>query len=137
MNETKIVWHPYPKEKPTEEKAYLISFYDCTRKRHGVDFDFYNPGHDVWDVYGDGVYTKVYAWAEEPKPYSGSKEVEQAEEKDCLQTFFNALKLEMANAIWNYESKDDAKKREKFLKKIRKEIELLIEPYGVGNGRPD
>lgn len=43
----------------------------------------------------------------------------------------------MANAIWNYESKDDAKKREKFLKKIRKEIEFLIEPYGVGNGRPD
>ena len=27
--------------------------------------------------------------------------------------------------------------REKFLKKIRKEIELLMEPYGVGNGRPD
>lgn len=68
---------------------------------------------------------------------SKEQEVEQAQEKDCLQTFFNALKLKMANAIWNYESKDDAKKREKFLKKIRKEIELLMEPYGVGSGRPD
>lgn len=117
MNETKIVWHPYPKEKPTEEEQYLISFYVCEEKRSGVDIDFYNPEHDVWDVYDDGAYTRVTAWAERPEPYSGSKEVEQAEEKDCLQTFFNALKLEMANAIWNYESKDDAKKKEKFLKK--------------------
>lgn len=134
---THIDWYPYPEEKPKEEKQYLISFYDCTRKRYGVDIDFYNPEHDVWDVYDDGVYTRVTAWAERPEPHSGSKEREQAEEKDCLLTFFNALKLEMANAIWNYESKDDAKKREKFLKKIRKEIELLMEPYGVGNGRPD
>ena len=134
---THVEWKPYPKEKPKEEKQYLISFYVYKEKRSGVDIDFYNPEHDVWDVYDDGAYTRVTAWAERPEPYSGSKEVEQAEEKDCLQTFFNALKLEMANAIWNYESKDDAKKREKFLKKIRKEIELLMEPYGVGNGRPD
>ena len=66
---TQVDWKPYPKEKPTEEKEYLISFYDCTRKRHGVDLDFYNPEHDVWDIYDDGVYTKVYAWAEKPIPY--------------------------------------------------------------------
>ena len=53
---------------------------------------------------------------------SKEQEVEQAQEKDCLQTFFNALKLEMANAIWNYESKDDAKKEKNFLKKFGKKL---------------
>lgn len=66
---THVDWHPYPKEKPTEEKSYLISFYVYTEKRYGIDTEFYDPEHDVWDVYGDGVYTKVYAWAEKPKPY--------------------------------------------------------------------
>ena len=66
---THVDWKPYPKEKPVEEKEYLISFYDWTRKRYGVDMDFYNPEHDVWDVYDDGAYTGVYAWAEKPEPY--------------------------------------------------------------------
>lgn len=66
---TKIDWHPYPKEKPTEEKQYLISFYVCEEKWSGVDIDFYNPEHDVWDVYDDGAYTRVTAWAERPEPY--------------------------------------------------------------------
>lgn len=69
LSETKIVWHPYPEEKPKEEKQYLISFYNCTRKRCGVDIDFYNPEQDVWDVYDDGAYTRVTAWAEQPEPY--------------------------------------------------------------------
>lgn len=69
MSETKIVWHPYPKEKPTEEKDYLISFHDWAEKRNGVAFDFYNLKHDAWDVYDDGLYTNVYAWAEKPEPF--------------------------------------------------------------------
>lgn len=74
MSETKIVWHPYPEEKPTEEKQYLISFYVYKEKRSGVDIDFYNPGHDVWDIYDDGVYTNVYAWAEEPEPFKEAED---------------------------------------------------------------
>lgn len=70
MSETKTIWHPFPKEKPTEEKQYLISFYVCEEKRSGVDIDFYNPEHDVWDVYDDGAYTRVTAWAELPEPYN-------------------------------------------------------------------
>lgn len=66
---THIDWYPYPEEKPKEEKQYLISFYVYKEKRHGVDIDFYNPEHDVWDVYDDGVYTRVTAWAERPEPY--------------------------------------------------------------------
>ena len=62
------------KEKPTEEKSYLISFYVYTEKRYGVDTDFYNPEHDVWDIYDDGVYTNVYAWAESPEPFEEAKE---------------------------------------------------------------
>lgn len=65
-----VDWHPFPKEKPTEEKQYLISFYVCEEKRSGVDIDFYNPEHDVWDVYDDGAYTRVTAWAELPEPYN-------------------------------------------------------------------
>lgn len=66
---THVDWHPYPQEKPTEEKQYLISFYVCEEKWYGVDIDFYNPEHDVWDVYDDGAYTRVTAWAERPEPY--------------------------------------------------------------------
>lgn len=69
MNETKVVWHPYPEEKPTQEKQYLISFYVYKKKRSGVDIDFYYPEHDAWDVYDDGVYTIVTAWAEMPEPF--------------------------------------------------------------------
>lgn len=67
---THIDWCPYPEEKPKEEKQYLLSFYDCTRELYGVDIDFYDPEHDVWDIYDDGVYTIVTAWAEMPEPYS-------------------------------------------------------------------
>lgn len=71
---TKVNWHPYPKEKPTEEKSYLISFYVYTEKRYGIDTEFYDPEHDVWDVYGDGVYTRVTAWAEEPEPFKEAED---------------------------------------------------------------
>ena len=69
MSETKIVWHPYPKEKPTEEKQYLISFYVYKEKRSGVDIEFYDLDHDHWEIYDDGVYTIVNAWAESPDPF--------------------------------------------------------------------
>ena len=66
---THVDWKPYPENKPKEEKQYLISFYVFTENRNGVDIDFYDPKHDVWDVYGGGVYTRVTAWAEKPEPY--------------------------------------------------------------------
>lgn len=69
MNETKTTWHKYPDEKPTEEKEYLISYYDYTEKRSEVTLDSYIPEYDCWDTYYDGVYTKVYAWAEKPIPF--------------------------------------------------------------------
>lgn len=47
---TKIDWHPYPKENPTEEKQYLISFYVCEEKRSGVDIDFYGYSDFVVDL---------------------------------------------------------------------------------------
>ena len=67
---TLVDWKPYPEKKPKKEGSYLISFYVCTEKRNGVDIDFYDPEHDVWDVYDDGVYTRVTAWGEEPEPYN-------------------------------------------------------------------
>ena len=66
---TQVEWHPYPKEKPSEEKQYLISFYVYKEKRSGVDIEFYDPDHDDWGIYDDGVYTRVTAWAERPEPY--------------------------------------------------------------------
>lgn len=70
---TQVDWHPYPKEKPTEEKQYLISFYVYKEKRSGVDIEFYDPDHDDWGICDDGVYTRVTAWAEPPEPYTPAK----------------------------------------------------------------
>lgn len=70
---THVDWYPYPKEKPTEEKEYLVSFYNLAEKRSGVDLDFYVPESDCWDILDDGVYTRVYAWAEKPEPFEEKK----------------------------------------------------------------
>lgn len=63
LKDSIVEWHPYPKEKPTEERYYLV-----TALRGGE--------HQVctawWidETYRFGVFTdRVEAWAELPKPY--------------------------------------------------------------------
>ena len=60
--ETKVKWHPYPKERPPKDDDYLITTkYKRTRKVMS------------WDSVKGYFYTEndVIAWAELPEPYKG------------------------------------------------------------------
>ena len=54
-----ITWHPYPQEKPNEDRLYLV-----TVKTAYVDAIQWLEGR--WYGYSD---RDVIAWAEMPKPY--------------------------------------------------------------------
>ena len=58
--ETKVKWHPYPKEKPKEDGSYLIT----TIYSHipEVITESYENGEFNLDAF-------VVAWAEKPSPY--------------------------------------------------------------------
>ena len=63
---TKIDWHPYPEEKPTEKDAYkdfLLTIDDGLGSFVTKDQWL---SVDCWDTYLDD---KVIAWAELPEPY--------------------------------------------------------------------
>ena len=79
-----IVWHPYPAEKPTECKEYLITKrYDGSDDTHVVYEVEYSPKYDRWNfsdclnpkkhVLQDSFTPNVTAWAEMPQvtPYEG------------------------------------------------------------------
>ena len=59
-----IVWHPYPKEKPTEESEMYMVTTDC------------GEVENRWWYYTFWVRatSKVVAWAELPKPYEEGAE---------------------------------------------------------------
>lgn len=62
MSETKIVWHPYPKEKPKRVGDYLVTINRAP------------DGKEIAVRYFDGAYfrfssKKIEAWAELPEPY--------------------------------------------------------------------
>ena len=73
MSENGVVWHPYPKEKPTvptTKTCSLGEYYTAyeflvTQKLKG------NVSHVITSVYFNGEFkaNDVIAWAELPKPY--------------------------------------------------------------------
>ena len=81
MSETKIVWHPYPKEKPFSEYENIdkntnkeIS-YLCTVKKCGKLFIAELTWHTLFKKFQrlywiDNIDKFVTAWAEMPEPYN-------------------------------------------------------------------
>lgn len=64
MSESKIEWHPYPKEKPKKSEDCLVSVKEgdeiFTFASHWIDaVGIFRP---IWDGH-------IYAWAEMPEPY--------------------------------------------------------------------
>lgn len=59
MSETKIVWHPYPEEKPPKDGLYLITL------KFGNTKDV-SMGYLTKDIYSN----TLTAWAEIPEPYN-------------------------------------------------------------------
>lgn len=64
-----IKWHPYPKEKPTEEGTYLV-----TMKYEDKEEAYVTTSVFIWayDCFCGGRF--VTAWAELPKPYEEGAE---------------------------------------------------------------
>ena len=64
MRESKIVWHPYPEEKPKKVDQYLVSVNmgneSFTSTSYWISRE--NVFEDIWDEC-------IYAWAEMPEPY--------------------------------------------------------------------
>lgn len=58
MLTSKIVWHPYPDEKPITNGSYLITY-----ENRAVTGEYFN-GSFIYDNW-------VTAWAEMPEPYGG------------------------------------------------------------------
>ena len=63
-----IEWHPYPKEKPTEDGRYLVTIRMFCRDGFDEEYERRFVQEDVFDL---GYFWKagVIAWAELPKPY--------------------------------------------------------------------
>lgn len=79
MSETKVQWHPYPKEKPEFHEPVLVTL----RYRGGdkvVSTDMLHrraPSSKRKERWGyDGSGKKVIAWAEFPNPYQEGAENE-------------------------------------------------------------
>ena len=60
---TKVIWHPYPKEKPKRNDKYLVSI--KRTKRSSTDAFYWDKLLD----FGERLNEIVYAWAEMPEPY--------------------------------------------------------------------
>ena len=58
-------WHPYPQEKPTEIKNYIL-----TTPSHGLRFGSWTKEKDRFMDAGKTI--NVIAWAELPQPYEGA-----------------------------------------------------------------
>lgn len=63
MSENKVIWHPYPQEKPKRAREfYLVTSPDVIS--HGIDIDYFTECNRFVDK-------RVIAWAELPDPYKG------------------------------------------------------------------
>ena len=58
--ETKVKWHPYPKERPPKDDDYLITI----KGKHIKKVMKWNSVNGYFNI-----YVNVIAWAELPKPY--------------------------------------------------------------------
>lgn len=63
MSENKVVWHPYPKEKPFWDDEYLLTIYN------GLYRDIAISNYDSDDGFDDFIDDEVLAWAELPETY--------------------------------------------------------------------
>ncbi len=59
------IWHPYPQDKPTEEKSYLVT------REGAITGNLYEKCKYFWEGF---VIGGVIAWAELPKPYEEGAE---------------------------------------------------------------
>ncbi len=66
MNETKIVWHPYPETKPTKKDRYLINLDDGNGHQYITIATFYKD--TFWE--SGAIDHIVSAWAKLPEPYN-------------------------------------------------------------------
>lgn len=66
MSENKVVWHPYPQEKPKENKTYLVTLRRLTMGGYQFKIGIYRAFNE--DFFNEDL-CKVIAWAEMPEPY--------------------------------------------------------------------
>lgn len=74
MSENKVIWHPYPQEKPKKNDSYLITL----KGRNSIPFvcqDIYNDDIKAFRFEGYSTFEKVTAWAELPEPYKENKNI--------------------------------------------------------------
>ena len=68
MSENKVIWHPYPNEKPKNNSdiPYLVTwlFDGVLGKEPVVDMFYYEDDSFKWNQNNE-----VIAWAEIPEPY--------------------------------------------------------------------
>ena len=71
MSENKVVWHPYPQEKPKNNsvKPYLVTIM-CFSETI-VDMEYYEDDSFKWCKSKEDE--RVIAWAELPDPYKELK----------------------------------------------------------------
>lgn len=70
MSENKVIWHPYPQEKPKKEKPYLVTTKKCNSSKTIVGIDtFFIDWKDFVLEYPKPTFYMVVAWAELPDPY--------------------------------------------------------------------
>ena len=65
MSESKIEWHPYPKEKPKTDDQYIVSI-----KLWNNSFTATANWRNVKDKFVDVFDRNITAWAEMPEPYN-------------------------------------------------------------------
>lgn len=61
---SKVIWHPYPEEKPIEKGDYLVTIRSMGDKLRITSIDYYDKSFDYDDL--------ICAWAELPEPYKGN-----------------------------------------------------------------
>lgn len=73
MSETKIVWHPYPKEKPKKSDWYFVT---TKNKKVYIDYFFAKPTIPGELIEFEFLDDEAIAWAEikVPKPYEAENE---------------------------------------------------------------
>lgn len=64
-----VVWHPYPKEKPTENKEYRVTV-PVTPSSNGTLCLYYHNRRDCWASSSGKIFKgEVLAWTKLPEPY--------------------------------------------------------------------
>ena len=70
---SKLTWHTYPEEKPTEAGSCLLTIKGPRDSEPWIDDEyFYDPeDNGIFYEYGWERYDGVIAWAQYPAPYKG------------------------------------------------------------------